>query len=58
MEAIETAGALDSAQVRDALAATADYPGVSGNITFDENGDAIKSYIKLTVKDGAYAVVR
>ena len=58
MTAIETAGQLDSAQVRDALAATTDFPGVSGNITFDENGDAIKSYIKLTVKDGAYAVVR
>lgn len=58
MEAIEKAGSLDSVQVREALASTADFPGVSGSITFDENGDAKKSYIKLTVEDGAYAVVR
>lgn len=58
MEAIVKAGELDSAKVRDALAATADHEGVSGNITFDANGDAKKSYIKLTVTDGAYTVVR
>ncbi|MDO4476023.1 MAG: ABC transporter substrate-binding protein [Lachnospiraceae bacterium] len=57
MEAIEAAGELDSAKVRDALAATADYEGVSGSITFDENGDAHKSYIKLTVENGEYVVV-
>lgn len=58
MEAIDRAGELDSAKVRDELAATADYEGVSGSITFDKNGDAKKSYIKLTVEDNAYAVVR
>lgn len=58
MQAIEDTGELDSAAVRDTLAATTDYPGVSGSITFDENGDARKSYIKLTVEDGAYKVVR
>ncbi len=58
MEAIERAGVVDSEAVRDELAKTADYDGVSGSITFDENGDAKKSYIKLTVENGEYAVVR
>lgn len=58
MEAIQRAGELDSTKVRDELAATSGYEGVSGSITFDANGDAKKSYIKLTVEDGAYVVVR
>ena len=58
MEAIQRAGELDNAKVRDELAATTGHEGVSGSITFDANGDAKKSYIKLTVEDGAYAVVR
>lgn len=57
MEAIERSGELDSVKVRDALAVTANHEGVSGNITFDLNGDAQKSYIKLTITDGAYKVV-
>lgn len=58
MEAIAEAGELDSELVRQKLAATAGFEGVSGSITFDENGDAKKSYIKLTVEDNAYVVVR
>ena len=58
MTAIENAGELDSAKVRDTLAVTADFEGVSGSITFDENGDAKKSYIKLTIEDNEYVVVR
>jgi ABC-type branched-subunit amino acid transport system substrate-binding protein len=58
MEAIVRAGELDSAKVRAELAATSGHVGVSGSITFDANGDAKKSYIKLTVEDGAYVVVR
>ena len=58
MEAIERAGVLDSHTVRDELAKTEGHPGVSGEITFDENGDAQKSYIKLTIKDGVFTVVR
>ena len=58
MEAITRAGELDSEKVRSEMSKTADYEGVSGSITFDANGDAKKSYIKLTVENGAYAVVR
>lgn len=58
MEAIVRAGVLDSNKVRDELAKTSGHVGVSGSITFDENGDAQKSYIKLTIKDGVFTVVK
>lgn len=49
---------LTSVQVRDALKATS-VEGVTGAITFDKNGDAVKNmaFIK-TVKDGAFAFLK
>jgi len=49
---------LTSAALRDAIAAVS-YDGVTGSITFDENGDANKdlAYIK-TVKDGKFVFVK
>lgn len=51
-------GDLTSVNVRDALV-NVNYDGVTGNITFDENGDANKSiaYIK-EVKDGKFQFVK
>jgi branched-chain amino acid transport system substrate-binding protein len=40
------------ASVRAAIAATKDYPGVTGIITIDENHDAVKPAVVLEVKDG------
>lgn len=37
--AITRAGSLDHRAIRDALAATVDFPGATGPITFDANGD-------------------
>lgn len=53
--AIEKAGTTDSAAVRDALAATADFAGVTGTFTLDETGTPIKgaAVIGYTVEDGA-----
>lgn len=53
-----TEGELTSVNVRDALV-NVNYDGVTGNITFDENGDANKSiaYIK-EVKDGKFVFVK
>jgi ABC-type branched-subunit amino acid transport system substrate-binding protein len=43
--------------VRDALAATKDYPGVTGVVTFNENRDAVKPIVMIEIKDGGtYAV--
>lgn len=57
-DAIEAAGSLEGPAIRDALAAT-DFTGVTGAITFDENGDAKKdtAYIDI-VKDGAFAFLK
>ncbi len=44
-DAIARAGAADHARVRDALAATGGFTGVTGAIRFDENGDPIDKRI-------------
>ena len=40
------------AAIKDKLAATKNFPGASGNITFDENGDPIKSVAIKTILNG------
>ena len=52
--AIEKANSFDPTAIRDAMAATADYPGVTGTITLDENGDAVKDAVILTVENGEF----
>ncbi len=53
-DAIKRAGAVDSAKIRDALAATKDFPGVSGSITMDENRNAKKRIVVLKIENGAF----
>jgi branched-chain amino acid transport system substrate-binding protein len=36
------------------MAATTNFPGVTGNITLDENGDAVKDAVILTVENGEF----
>jgi len=52
LQAIKNADSVDPAKIRDALT-TVEVAGVTGDITFDENGDANKNmaFIK-TIKDG------
>lgn len=54
IKAIEDAGSTDTTAIRDALV-NVSIDGVTGNITFDENGDANKdlAFIK-TIKDGKF----
>jgi branched-chain amino acid transport system substrate-binding protein len=53
-DAIERAGSADREAIRDALAETTEFPGLTGDITFTENGDAIKSYKAVRVIDGTF----
>lgn len=55
-DAIERAGVPDRAKLRDALASTKNFPGVTGNISMDENRDAIKPAVVLKIvgKEGIY----
>jgi branched-chain amino acid transport system substrate-binding protein len=55
-DAIERAGSTDSEAIRDALAATENFPGLAGSITFTPDGDAQKGYRKLRIVDGEFVV--
>lgn len=56
--AIEKAGSADPTVFKDALAKTKDFPGVSGNTTFRENREPVKSPISLlVVKDGKFRLL-
>lgn len=52
MDAITRAGVTDGPKVRDALAVTKDFPGVSGSITIDENRNARKALVVLKIENG------
>ena len=56
-DAMKRAGSTDGAKVRDALAATKDFPGVTGNITIDANRNASKPAVILTIKNGKFQYV-
>jgi branched-chain amino acid transport system substrate-binding protein len=43
--------------LRDAVAATTDFPGVTGNTSFDENGEPLKALAKAQVSGGMFVEV-
>ena len=53
IDAIKRAGKAEPAAIRDALAATKDFPGVTGKITIDEKRNARKPIVILELRDGA-----
>jgi len=56
-DAFKRAGTTDGPKVRDALAATKDFPGIAGDITIDEHRNARKPLVILQVKDGTFKLV-
>jgi branched-chain amino acid transport system substrate-binding protein len=50
--AFKTSGGTDPAKVRDVIAQTKEFPGVTGSITIDENRNAVKPAVVLRVKNG------
>ncbi len=52
--AIESANSLERADVRDALARIELFEGVTGLMSFDEQGDPIKCAVIIQIKDGAF----
>ena len=56
IEAIKTAGT-DRTAIRDTLAQMKDYPGVTGDTTFNENRDVVKTLKVLQIKDGKFTIV-
>ena len=52
--AMERAGTTDGPQVRDAIAQTKDFRGVTGSITLDADRNANKPAVVLEIKDGKF----
>lgn len=52
IDAIKRAGQADRQKIRDALADTRDFEGVTGTITFDSNGDPVKGAVIMAVQKG------
>src|SRR5205814_2026347 len=57
VDAIKRAGTTDGPKLRDAIAATKDYMGVTGKTTLDANRNATKPAVILAIKDGKFKYV-
>jgi branched-chain amino acid transport system substrate-binding protein len=56
-DAIKRSKSLNGPDIRDALAATQAFPGVTGTVTFNQQRDAVKPIVMIEIKDGGtYAV--
>ncbi len=55
-DAIKRAGSAGSQDIRDALAKTAGFDGVTGKISLDANRNASKPGLIVTVKDGKFEI--
>jgi branched-chain amino acid transport system substrate-binding protein len=54
--AIQRAGTIETIAIRDALAKTADFEGVTGRISFDAHRNASKPGLVVTIKDGRFEI--
>jgi len=55
-DAIRRAGKPESQAIRDALAGTKDFQGVTGEISIDEKRNASKSVLVITIKNGKFEI--
>ena len=53
-DALKRSGVTEPAALRDAIAATRDFPGVTGSISFDQGRDPKKAGIVIRVQDGKF----
>ena len=56
-DAIKRAGTTEGKALRDAIAATKNYDGITGKISLDDKRNASKSAVVLTIKDGKFSFV-
>jgi branched-chain amino acid transport system substrate-binding protein len=57
-DAFKRAGAVDGPKVRDALASTANFDGVTGKFTINRNRDAEKAVVIVQVRKGKFCYVK
>ncbi|MCE5287530.1 MAG: ABC transporter substrate-binding protein [Pelosinus sp.] len=55
IEAIKKAGSVEADKIREALAATKDFPAITGSTTLNATHDAVKSAVIIEMKDGKQA---
>jgi len=53
-KAIEKAGKADPTAIRDAIAATKNFPGVTGDISYNGSGDPIKGAVIIKIENGKF----
>jgi branched-chain amino acid transport system substrate-binding protein len=56
-DAMRRANSVEGTKVREALATTKDFEGVTGKITLGDDGNAVKSVVINQVKDGKFVYV-
>lgn len=56
-DALTRAGAVDRTALRRALAATRDFPGITGRTSINARRDAVKEAAIMTVRDGRIVYV-
>jgi branched-chain amino acid transport system substrate-binding protein len=52
VDAVERAGSTERSAIRDALAKTKQFKGVTGTLSFNKHGDPIKTIIIMKISDG------
>jgi branched-chain amino acid transport system substrate-binding protein len=57
LDAARRAGSADPVKIRDALASTKEFEGVSGKITMKPDGNAIKAMVVNKVQNGKFVYV-
>jgi branched-chain amino acid transport system substrate-binding protein len=58
LKAMTKVGTSDRDKIRDAMAETKDFPGITGLTSFADNGDADKTIVILKVRDGKFERVQ
>ncbi|HJP95715.1 MAG TPA: ABC transporter substrate-binding protein [Pyrinomonadaceae bacterium] len=53
-DAIKRAGTTENTKLRDAIAQTKDFPGVTGKISIDKDRNAVKPAVVLKLQDGKF----
>ncbi|MCL5124869.1 MAG: ABC transporter substrate-binding protein [Deltaproteobacteria bacterium] len=57
LDAIKRSGSTDPIKIRDAISSTRDFEGLTGKITIQPNGNAIKPMVVNKVQDGKFVYV-
>jgi len=58
IDAIRRAGSTDRREIRNALAQTNNFQGVSGKFSFDKNGDPTKGVVLMEIRDGEFSFLK